>query len=176
MSVQDYEKIMIKLYEELHSKHFGKYKGIVQKTDDPESRGRITVKGPDVYDDKDSPWALPSVPFAGKNHGVVLIPEKDDGVWIEFEAGDPARPIWSGGWWASDELPEPGGEKTRLLATSKGHKIIIDDEKDEMKLLHSDGAEISLTKDEIVLKVGDTKIVLNRQEVNINNGALQVKQ
>ncbi len=29
---------------------------------------------------------------------LVLMPEKGTGVWIEFEQGDPDRPIWTGGY------------------------------------------------------------------------------
>lgn len=174
MSIQEFEKTIIELVEFMKSKYFGKYKGIVKEID--ESRARIKALVPDVYDDKISPWALPSAPFAGPQHGFVTIPEENDGVWIEFEGGDPNKPIWSGGWWATDEMPSPASAKTRVFATTKNHKIIINDEDDEIKLSHADGAEIILTKDEIIFKIGDTKIVLSRQDVNINNGALKVKQ
>jgi hypothetical protein len=39
-----------------------------------------------------------------KDKGLLLIPEPGDGVWIEFEAGDPNWPIWSGCLWEHGEL------------------------------------------------------------------------
>ncbi|MEG4643955.1 phage baseplate assembly protein V, partial [Paracoccus sp. APAP_BH8] len=31
------------------------------------------------------------------------LPEVGDTVWIEFEAGDPMRPIWAGTFWGAPE-------------------------------------------------------------------------
>lgn len=173
----DMERLVIELAETMRSRFFGKYRGLVQSVEDdgPDSLGRIIAKVPEVFNDQDSPLALPSVPFAGKNHGLVALPEKGDGVWIEFEGGDPSRPIWSGFWWASNEIPSPGAQKTRALVTSGGHKIILDDDKKELKLLHSGGASLTFTDNDITLKIGSTQIVLSAQGVNVNKGALEVK-
>jgi len=175
MSDTSMENLVVELTEFVRSRFFGKYRGLVMNVEDSEKRGRITAKVPDVYGENESPWALPSLPFAGKNHGLVIIPERDDGVWMEFEAGDPARPIWTSFWLADEEMPEPAAPKTRALVTSKGHKIIVDDEKDEMKLVHGAGAEIAMTKDKITLKIGSSQIVLSARGVDINNGAMVIK-
>ena len=56
--------------------------------------------------DKETAWALPSVPYAGNGVGFVFIPPIGTNVWIEFENGDPDTPIWSGsllGKWASTD-------------------------------------------------------------------------
>jgi len=51
-------------------------------------------------------WALPCVPIAGKQNGVYVVPKIGDGVWIEFEQGDPDYPIWVGGFWGiAAEVP-----------------------------------------------------------------------
>ena len=52
---------------------------------------------------------MPSLPFAGPMHGLALLPEVSDGVWIEFEGGDPPRPIWSGCWWRATSAPSRKG-------------------------------------------------------------------
>ena len=169
------EKLVVELAEFMRSRYFGKYRGLVREVDDPENLGRIVAQVPEVYGDEDSPWALPAVPFAGQNHGLVILPEEGDGVWIEFEAGDPSRPIWTGCWWASGEMPAPGGTATRVLVTSGGHKVILDDDKKELKLLHSGGAEITMTDNGITLKIGSAQIVLSANGVNINNGAFEVR-
>ncbi len=169
------EKLAVEAAEFIRSRYFGKYRGLVQDVNDPENMGRIVAQVPEVYGDEDSPWALPVVPFAGKQHGLVLLPEVDDGVWIEFEAGDPSRPIWTGCWWASGEMPAPGGTATRVLVTSGGHKVILDDDGKKLQLLHSGGSEITMTNNEIKLKIGSTQIVLSASGVNINNGAFEVK-
>ena len=177
MSEQEMEQLVVEAVEFIRSRYFGKYRGLVRDVDDDENLGRIKARVPEIYgEDVDSPWALPSVPFAGENHGLVVLPEVDDGVWIEFEAGDPSRPIWTGCWWASNELPEPGGMQTRVLVTSGGHKFVLDDENSELKLLHSGGGEITMTDNDITIKIGSTQIVLSSSGVNINNGALEVKK
>ena len=100
MMTSDMEQKIVELAEFQRGRYFGKYRGLVQDVDDPENMGRIVAQVPEVYGEEYSPWALPSVPFAGQNHGFVVLPEVGDGVWVEFEAGDPSRPIWTGCWWA----------------------------------------------------------------------------
>ena len=53
----------------------------------------------------ESGWALPALPYAGDGEGAWTIPPVGAGVWIEFEAGDVSRPIWTGCWWGSDQRP-----------------------------------------------------------------------
>lgn len=175
MVEQQMEKLVVELSEFVRGRYFGKFRGLVRDVDDPEKLGRIVAQVPEIYGDEDSPWALPSVAFAGKNHGFVVLPEVGDGVWIEFEAGDASRPIWTGCWWAKGEMPAPGGTATRVLVTSGGHKVVLDDEGKKLQLLHSGGAEITMTDNDITLKVGSKKIVISASGVNINNGALEVK-
>lgn len=170
----DMERTIVEMAEYQRCHYFGKYRGIVQDADDEDNLGRIVAKVPEVYGEEDSPWAWPAVPFAGQNHGFVVLPEEGDGVWIEFEAGDPSRPIWTGCWWASGEMPEPGGVETRALITSGGHKVVLDDRNHKLQLLHSGGAEITMTDNDITLKVGSKQIVLSGDGVNINGGAFKV--
>jgi len=175
MHEHDLEKLVVELTELVRNRYFGKYRGVVRDIDDPENMGRIIAQVPEIYGQDDSPWALPSVPFAGSNHGLVLLPEVGDGIWMEFEAGDPSRPIWTGCWWASDEMPDPGGTRTRVLVTSAGHKMILDDEQGSVRLLHCDGGEITMTNSDITLKIGSSQIVLSASGINFNNGAFEVR-
>jgi uncharacterized protein involved in type VI secretion and phage assembly len=169
---RDMEQLLVETVEHQRSRYFGKYRGLVREVD--ESLGRVKATVPELFGEEDSPWATPSVPFAGANHGLVLLPEVDDGVWIEFEAGDLSRPIWSGFWWADGEMPDPGSQQARVLVTTGGHKLVLDDENNKVQLLHSGGAELTLGDSEISLKIGSAKIVLSSSGVSINNGALEV--
>jgi len=172
----DLERAVVELMEFTRTRYFGKYRGLVQDNEDPENMGRIRASVPEIYGEEDSvPWALPCVPFAGQSHGLVLLPEVGDGVWIEFEAGDISRPIWTGCWWASGDMPDPGGISTRVLVTSGGHKVILDDNEGRLQLLHSGGAEITMTNSDITIKISSTQIVLSASGVNINNGAFEVR-
>jgi uncharacterized protein involved in type VI secretion and phage assembly len=170
-----HEQLLVNLTEQSQSRFFGKYRGTVQDVNDPENLGRITAQIPEVLGEVTSPWAFPVVPFAGPNHGLVVLPEVGDGVWIEFEAGDISRPLWTGCWWGSGELPSPGGPQVRVLVTTGGHKLVMDDDAHKLQLLHSGGAELTLTDTDITLKIGSAQIVLSATGININNGAFQVR-
>jgi uncharacterized protein involved in type VI secretion and phage assembly len=149
------------LIEDQQTRFYGKHRGLVKEVGEGDMLGYIRATVPEIYgEDIDSPWAVAASPFAGKSHGLVLLPEVGDGVWIEFEAGDVSRPIWSGFWWADDEIPDPGGVQTRVLATTAGHKLVLDDDGSEVKLLHSGGAEMTMTDSDITLKVGQSEITM----------------
>jgi len=88
------------------NRYYGKYRGTVFNNIDPEQRGRIMAIVPAVHGLTPTSWALPCVPIAGKQNGVYVVPKIGDGVWIEFEQGDPDYPIWVGGFWGiAAEVP-----------------------------------------------------------------------
>jgi len=80
---------------------FGKYRGIVETNTDPEFKGRIQAMVPDVLGLVPTTWALPCLANAGVKSGVHVIPAIGTNVWIEFEHGDPNKPIWTGCFWGS---------------------------------------------------------------------------
>ena len=88
------------------SKYYGLYQGVVTNTKDPEKRGRIKVKCPDVLGgETESAWCDPLVTVAYDKGGDFCIPEKDEFVWLQFIAGDANRPVWLGGWWQKNMTP-----------------------------------------------------------------------
>src|SRR2546425_4244498 len=87
-------------------KLFGKYRGLVTDNQDPKNLGRLRAKVQEVLGDTETGWALPVAPYAAKNEGFYAIPPVNAGTWIEFEAGDVERPLWSGAWWGDDQLPK----------------------------------------------------------------------
>lgn len=174
MTNPDFESLLAEVVEFQRSRYFGKYRGLVRDISDPDELGRIKAEVPAVYGEEDSPWAMPSLPFAGPQHGLTLLPEVGDGVWIEFEGGELARPIWSGCWWGSNQQPSPGGERVRLLATSGGHQVYIDEDANEIRLVHPGGAEIVMGQSEMILKLGASELKITNSEININNGMVKV--
>lgn len=76
------------------NRFFGKYKGFCTDIHDPKGRGRIKVSAPHPLGRGNSLWAEPC--FQADHF---FVPEEGDGVWVEFEAGDPGRPIWTGVWY-----------------------------------------------------------------------------
>jgi hypothetical protein len=82
----------------------GKYRGTVLDNVDPMALGRIMAEVPGVPGMLLN-WANPCVPYAGLAVGFFALPPIGANVWIEFEAGDPSFPIWSGCFWEELEIP-----------------------------------------------------------------------
>ena len=82
-------------------RYFGKHRGSVINNVDPMFRGRIQAQVPAVSSLLPSTWCEPCLPVAGIQSGAYFVPLIGAGVWIEFEQGDPARPIWTGCFWGS---------------------------------------------------------------------------
>ncbi|MDD3329129.1 MAG: phage baseplate assembly protein V [Zoogloea sp.] len=85
---------------------YGKYRGMVLNNIDPMMKGRLQVQVPDVAGLVPASWAMPCVPIAGLQTGMVALPAIGAGVWVEFEQGNPDHPIWVGCFWGSAaEIP-----------------------------------------------------------------------
>ena len=154
---------------------YGKYRGVVSNNQDPSKLGRIRAKVPDVTGEAESGWAYPCAPFGGKNMGFFALPSVGAAVWIEFEQGDPAYPIWSGCWWSKQEqMPEAlnkDAEKKVLIQTRDGQSLLFE-ETDTSKQITLQTAN----KQKLILEDGDAggKITLQTssgQKITLNDGA-----
>lgn len=79
--------------------YFGKYRAEVVDVADPEQRGRIRVKCPEVLGTQLSRWALPCFP-----PNTFTVPQVGELVWLEFEGGNKDSPIWSGVFYTREQL------------------------------------------------------------------------
>ncbi len=144
---------------------YGKYRGLVTDNDDPLGIGRLQATVPEVLGEVTSGWALPCTPYAGTGSGFYAIPPVGAGVWIEFEAGDTSRPIWSGAWWATGEVPmdDEGttSEPTRKIMRSEtGFVVSLDDGSQTITIADSAGLmSIKLASGTIEVK-GTVTVVL----------------
>jgi hypothetical protein len=160
--------------------HFGKYRGKVENTVDPQQMGRIQVSVPAVLGDGKLSWAMPCVPYAGSQVGWFAIPPVGSNVWVEFEAGDTNAPIWSGCFWGTGELPTPAMEQIKFLKTD-GVKLTLSDAPGGGGLTLEAGppavsAQLKIVLDAsgISLSNGASTIKLSTVSVSLNNGALEV--
>ena len=85
----------------MSAKFFGKYRGVVTNNVDPLQTGRIRAQVPDVFGNNQSGWAMPCVPCGVSKKVASSLPKLGDGVWIEFEQGNPDHPIWTGCFYGS---------------------------------------------------------------------------
>lgn len=179
--------LLDELVDWVRSRHFGKYRGTVKDNDDPTDRGRLKVRVPAVLGDLEV-WAMPCVPYAGEGVGFYSLPEKGAGVWVEFEAGDPSYPIWTGCFWADGEIPDEPDASIKVWKT-EAFTIRVDDEKAELRLVAKDGAKVrvdaavtsesgtsthTVEKGGVTAKSGAKKAEVSRASFKVNDGALEV--
>jgi phage baseplate assembly protein gpV len=168
------EHTMERVVNRLGSTYYGKYRGIVTDVDDPDNRCRIRARVDNLLDGEETGWALPAAPFAGDGHGMVVLPAVGSGVWIEFEAGNLDLPIWSGGWWAGGQRPDPQGAKLRVIVSETGNQVVLDDDQDEVRIVHNGGPEIKISASEVVITVGACEFKIGATDISLNNGLIKV--
>lgn len=99
--------------------YYGKYRGVVKDTNDPEKRGRIRVMCPAVLGKQLSNWALPCLP-----PNCFSVPIKDTMVWVEFEGGRKDSPIYTGVFYTTEQRKELFQEvynpKDFIISTQNG--------------------------------------------------------
>ena len=160
------------------ARHYGKYRGRVTRNDDGRDLGRLRALVPDVLGTVETGWALPSVPYAGPGAGMFAIPPKGAQVWIEFEAGDVSKPIWSGCWWPKDKLPKGADGKpvkpaVKLLRSEQGLRVALDDDKQTLSLGDADGKNlltIAVKDGQVTIKAAK-KVVIDCPAIELVGGA-----
>jgi phage baseplate assembly protein gpV len=165
------EHTLERVVNRVGSTYFGKYRGIVTAVDVDQCRIRARVDN--LLDGEETGWALPAAPFAGDGHGMVMLPAIGSGVWIEFEAGNLDLPIWSGGWWASGQAPDPQA-KVRTIVSETGNKVVFDDDEDKMTIAHHGGPKIEITASEIAITVGPSTLKIGFDSISLNDGVIKV--
>jgi uncharacterized protein involved in type VI secretion and phage assembly len=172
--------------ETQRTKFFGKYRGFVIENDEQREghkpRGRLLVKVPQVLGPDTQVWAMPCVPYAGKDVGLYVLPPKRTVVWVEFEAGDPSYPIWTGCAWALGDIDAADANPDIKFLRTEKFKLRIDDAAGEILIQNTGGAEILIKATEITVKASQMitneatgkKTVLSGTSFAVNNGALEV--
>ncbi|HJP89016.1 MAG TPA: phage baseplate assembly protein V [Candidatus Limnocylindrales bacterium] len=165
----------------------GKYRGTVTQNVDPMFRGRLMCMVPDVLGSVPSSWAEPCVPLAGPTGppmGVYLVPPIGAGVWVEFEHGDPSKPIWVGCRWGSQgDIPTLARaglpvSPSIVLQTAGQNAIVVSDlpgPTGGIMLKSATGATLIVNDTGIYISNGKgASIVMTGPTVNVNAGALTV--
>jgi uncharacterized protein involved in type VI secretion and phage assembly len=165
-------------------KYYGVYRGTVVNNIDPLQIGRIIVLVPDAGGITPSSWAMPCVPLAGKQMGTFMVPQIGAGVWVQFEAGDPDKPVWTGGWWGNAaEVPALAlagvpGDPNIVIQTTLQNTVMISDlpgPTGGIMLKSTTGATIIVNDTGIFIQNGKgASIIMAGPTVTINNGALVV--
>jgi hypothetical protein len=161
---------------------YGKYRGLVFLNVDPLNQGRIKAIVPEVLGPFPSNFALPCTPYAGTFAGLFTIPLPGTGVWIEFEAGDVNRPIWSGCWWGTAQVPlnqfgVPALFKDKVLRTDTGLTIGLSDDPSRNITITSDVPGVNSMSINLPLNTtqltGAAFVILNAPQIKHGQLAFQ---
>ena len=153
---------------------YGKYRGTVTHVDSKTLR--IKAKVPSVLGTQPTGWCMPCVPYAGKQVGLVFLPEIGSGVWIEFEGGDVSYPIWVGCYWRDKEQPEDATATVKAIITNSQIKILFDDDAKTVTISDPNQNTVILTSSGITLTRGSCNVQVGESNVNINDGAFAVSE
>lgn len=167
-------------HEREHStnRFFGKFRGRVTNNQDPQNVGRIKAQVPDVLREVETGWALPAAPYAGNGVGVYTIPAVDANVWIEFEAGDVSRPIWTGCFWGTGKLPKDEtaaatSPDKKIIRTEQGLLLSFDDGGKTIALSDSNGRNLikfQVNQGQIKMQAA-TKVVVEAPQIELVQNA-----
>lgn len=79
---------------------FGLYVGTVADVRDPEQRGRVRVRIPDLFGSEPLPaWALPMGQHFGEGSGSMVVPAVGAVVFVQFVQGSVNVPVYTPGAW-----------------------------------------------------------------------------
>jgi uncharacterized protein involved in type VI secretion and phage assembly len=136
---------------------------VVSNIDDPDQMGRVKVAFPWLADSAESHWARVVAAGAGPDRGAVLLHEVGDEVLVAFHHGDPRLPYVLGGLHNGVDAPPlgvgelvGGGEvKKRVIVSRTGHRLVLDDTDEVVRLATGDDAH------RLVLSKKDTKVTIH---------------
>lgn len=163
----------------------GKYRAVVTSNQDPLMLGRVRARVPDVYGDEDSGWALPALPYAGRNVGLYLVPPEGANIWVEFEQGNAEYPIWTGCFWGDGQNPATTAASQPGPTTLPSAKVLktdsctftLDDAPGSggITIEFTGGIKITMKQTGVEITNGmGASINLSGISVSINQGALEV--
>lgn len=127
-------------------RYYSTYRAIIINNNDELNMNRVHVYIPSVQNGIKI-WALPkSTTIGGCFHGLKLTtPLVGEVVYIEFEGGDPLRPLWSYHGWATGETPDDLKDNNSIgLVTPEGNKIYIKDIDGELYIQTNSKVNISI--------------------------------
>lgn len=173
-----FERLVAGFIEDQQARHYGKHAGTVADADDPEGMGRLRARVPAVLGEAMTGWALPCAPYAGPDQGLFAVPPPGAGVWIEFEAGDVDRPIWSGGWWPRGDAPAPeegraGAQAAKVLKTGSGLNLALDDDGETAVISDGNGSnKVTIRSRQGRIEIEAVgKVVVDAAQIELIDGA-----
>jgi hypothetical protein len=116
---------------------------------------------------------VPCLPFCGPDHGFLMLPPVGAGVWLEFEAGDPASPIWTGCLPETEVGPGSGPDDV-MVAGAGGHRLVLGGSGGEVSLLHSSGSTVRFEAGGDVTVTATSKVRASAAAVEVTAGIVTI--
>lgn len=160
--------------------------GVVVDVNDPLKRHRVKATIDGIVEE--TQWAYPcTMGGGGKQRGGHAAPPVGAHVVVVFLGGDVERPVYLGGWWVDDELPEDLGGLSaeeaplvQVLETGR-FKVTVDEREGKEQLVMTDkltgdliqmdgtsgGVQIKATT--TLLLKADGQVVIEAAQVTIND-------
>jgi uncharacterized protein involved in type VI secretion and phage assembly len=154
---------------------FGKHRAKVVHNVDPENRGRLEVSVEEVRGENVTEWALPAAPYAGNGVGLFALPPEGANVWVEYEAGNLEVPIWSGCFWAKDEIASADAVPEVVFLKTSQASIRFDTQAGEVKI-KLQGTTITLTASEAKIESPQVTLTANGATVQLTASGLDALQ
>ncbi len=142
---------------------------VVTDNNDPEHLGRVKVRTSWQDNDHTTPWARIVAPHSGDSRGHYFIPEVGDEVLVDYEHGDPQKPIVIGSFYSTNHGPEQAWvtdkNDIKKIRTRSGHTVEFDDTSGSEKLSIYNGAGSSAGSNSniISLTLNPVKITIESQ-------------
>jgi hypothetical protein len=155
------------------TRHYGKYRGTVVQNEDPYFQGRLMVSVPGIVI---ANWAMPCVPLTDVQMGTYFRPRIGANVWVEFERGDPDKPIWVGCFWG--KIGEPLAAKASKAVPPINAVITLETATAGISI-----CDIPFTGGNVTLSAGaqttsirltPAGIIITAPTVTVNTGAFNV--
>jgi uncharacterized protein involved in type VI secretion and phage assembly len=150
----------------------GVYPAFVTRLTEPPRPGQVEVRFPGLGRDGDGDvraWATLCSPYADGGHGLQILPEVGSQVLVAFGAGQFDDPYIVGACWNGKAAPperatqpnnlrvlrsredstltfdDTKGAAKVTIATSAGHKVVLDNQAQQVVIRHASGPVITLT-------------------------------
>jgi uncharacterized protein involved in type VI secretion and phage assembly len=149
---------------------------IVTDNKDPDKLCRVKVRYPWHDKPKQTYWARLAMPMAGKDRGLVLIPEVGDEVLVGFDREDLRSPYVLGALWNGKAQPPlantDGNNDKRIFKSRKKHYLVFDDGAEgKVELAHEKGRKVVIDDNGILMQ--DEKG--NAVTIDSNSGAVTIE-
>lgn len=152
--------------------------GIVTDVSDPDNLGRVKVSLP-AFDDVGTDWLAIVTPGAGKNKGLIFIPNVDDRVLVLLNNEDPAQGVVVGGLYGSKTKPPDDGVVDNAVRrctflTAGGQRVLLDDEHGTIHLENHNGSYVEISpkkvhvhsKTELILEALGKQISIRGRKID----------